>query len=94
MKLETIFSSSEPTNRNVIWLTCVDGVLLQKVYTSNGWQVVGSPNVSENPTPTSLEEVTVNNNHISADSLYGQYKAQGGTKTKEEFMSELFTLIG
>lgn len=253
MKLETIFSSSEPTNRNVIWLTCVDGVLLQKVYTSNGWQVVGSPNVSEDPTPTSLEEVTdkyifkigndpkdlisnidtaadiglsktvnvhiigtmygvhydtvgvyhngeisavqgdthivfdvnfdtgaitqhsyydlstyiegveleignsevvkqsnleklrrvtvktnvflshidygigvgtwvdgnggiahittaqgvetyyniaedgavtVNNNHISADSLYGQYKAQGGTKTKEEFMSELFTLIG
>ena len=26
--------------------------------------------------------------------LYGEYKAWGGTKTKEEFNNELFELIG
>lgn len=57
MELKTIFSKAEPSNRNVIWLTLVNGVLLQKVYTAKGWQVVGSPSAAE-ASPASLEEVT------------------------------------
>lgn len=57
MELKTIFSKVEPPNRNVIWLTLVNGVLLQKVYTAKGWQVVGSP-LAAGATPNSLEEVT------------------------------------
>lgn len=57
MELKTIFSKVEPSNRNVIWLTLVNGVLLQKVYTAKGWQVVGSP-LAAGAAPASLEEVT------------------------------------
>ena len=57
MELKTIFSKAEPSNRNVIWLTLVNGVLLQKVYTAKGWQVVGSL-LAAGATPASLEEVT------------------------------------
>ena len=47
MELKTIFSNVEPSNKNVIWLTVINGVIIQKVYTSNGWQIVGSPSASE-----------------------------------------------
>lgn len=43
MELRNIFTNTEPTNKNVIWISVIDGVLVQKVYTSKGWQVVGSP---------------------------------------------------
>lgn len=46
MELKTVFTNVEPANRNVIWLSIVNGVLLQKVYTAKGWQIIGSPNVS------------------------------------------------
>ena len=74
MELKTIFSNVEPSNKNVIWLTAINGVIIQKVYTTNGWQVVGSPS--------------------SSNSLYGEYVANGGSKTKEEFNETLFNLIG
>ena len=48
-------------------------VIIQKVYTTNGWQVVGSPS--------------------SSNSLYGEYVANSGSKTKEEFNGALFNLI-
>lgn len=41
-ELKVVFSSVEP-DINTVWLSVVDGVLLQKVYTAKGWQVVGSP---------------------------------------------------
>lgn len=37
MELKTVFTNVEPANRNVIWLSIVNGVLLQKVYTAKGW---------------------------------------------------------
>lgn len=78
MELKTIFSNVEPSNKNVIWLTVINGVIIQKIYTANGWQVIGSPSVY---TEDSI-------------SLYEEYKANGGLKTKEEFNNELFNLIG
>ena len=74
MELKTIFSNVEPSNKNVIWLTVINGVIIQKIYTTNGWQIVGSPS--------------------SSNSLYGEYVANGGSKTKEEFNEALFNLIG
>lgn len=53
-ELKIVFSSVEP-DINIVWLSVVDGVLLQKVYTSKGWQVVGSPTVAFE---TSLEYPT------------------------------------
>ena len=44
MELKTIFSNVEPSNKNVIWLTIINGVIMQKIYTANGWQIVGGPN--------------------------------------------------
>lgn len=73
MELKTIFSNVEPSNKNVIWLTVINGVIIQKIYTANGWQIVGSPS--------------------SSNSLYGEYVANGGSKTKEEFNEALFNLI-
>lgn len=78
MELKTIFSNVEPSNKNVIWLTIINGVIIQKIYTANGWQIVGSPSVSTG----------------DSTSLYGEYKANGGLKTKKEFNEELFNLIG
>ena len=43
MELKTIFSNVEPSNKNVIWLTVINGVIIQKIYTANGWQIVGNP---------------------------------------------------
>ena len=43
MELKTVFQSTEPLNRNVIWLQSINGVLIQKVFTTHGWQIVGSP---------------------------------------------------
>ena len=77
MELKTIFSNIEPSNKNVIWLTVVNGVIIQKIYTANGWQVIGSSSV-----------------YTEDSSLYEEYKANGGLKTKEEFNNELFNLIG
>ena len=74
MELKTIFSNVEPSNKNVIWLTVINGVIIQKIYTANGWQIVGSPS--------------------SSNSLYEEYVANGGSKTKEEFNEALFNLIG
>lgn len=36
MELKTIFSNVEPSNKNVIWLTVINSVIVQKVYTANG----------------------------------------------------------
>ena len=43
MELKTIFSNVESSNKNVIWLTVINGVIIQEVYTTNGWQIVGNP---------------------------------------------------
>ena len=43
MELKTIFSNIESSNKNVIWLTVINGVIIQKVYITNGWQIVGNP---------------------------------------------------
>ena len=43
MELKTIFSNVESSNKNVIWLTVINGVIIQEVYTTNGWQIVGRP---------------------------------------------------
>lgn len=51
-ELRVVFSNVEP-DVNTVWLSVVDGVLIQKVYTSAGWQIVGSPNVGT--VGTSLE---------------------------------------
>ena len=59
MELKTIFSNVEPANRNVIWLSVVNGILLQKVYTAKGWQIVGSPAATASaPSGELLVEVT------------------------------------
>ena len=84
MELKTIFSNVEPSNKNVIWLTVVNGVIVQKVYTAKGWQIVGS----------TYEAATENSNYISPNSLYEEYVNNGGAKTKEEFNESLFNLIG
>ena len=73
MELKTMFSNVESPNKNVIGLIVINGVIIQKVYNTNGWQVVGSPS--------------------SSNSLYGEYVANGGSKTKEEFNEALFNLI-
>lgn len=57
MELKTIFSNVEPSNKNVIWLTVINGVIIQKVYTTNGWQIVGGTS----PLPNSLYGEYVNN---------------------------------
>ena len=46
MELKTIFSNVESSNKNVIWLTVINGVIIQKVYITNGWQIVGNPSSS------------------------------------------------
>ena len=56
MELKTIFSNVESSNKNVIWLTAINGVIIQKVYTTNRWQIVG--NLSS---PNSLYGEYVNN---------------------------------
>lgn len=66
MELKTIFSNVEPSNKNVIWLTVINGVIIQKIYTENGWQVIGSPSAYTE----------------DSYSLYEEYKANGGLKTK------------
>lgn len=38
--------------------------------------------------------VTADSAYISPNSLYREYKANGGLKTKEEFNESLFNLIG
>lgn len=87
MELKTIFSNVEPSNRNVVWISTINGIVVQRVYTAKGWQVVGSPSVSEGGS-TSLDEPT--DKYI----FKREYKANGGLKTKEEFNDELFNLIG
>ena len=84
MELKTIFSNVEPSNKNVIWLTVINGIIIQKIYTANGWQIVGSP----------YGAVTTDSDYISPNSLYGAYVNNGGSKTKEEFNEALFNLIG
>lgn len=41
MELKTIYSNTEPTDKNVIWLQIVDGVPVSKVFTANGRQPIG-----------------------------------------------------
>ena len=43
MELKTIFSNVESSNKNVIWLTVINGIIIQKVYITNGWQIVDNP---------------------------------------------------
>ena len=47
MELKTIFSNVESSNKNVIWLTVINGVIIQKVYITNGWQIVSNPSSSD-----------------------------------------------
>ena len=56
MELKTIFSNVESSNKNVIWLTVINGVIIQKVYITNGWQIVDNPS-----SPNSLYGEYVNN---------------------------------
>ena len=56
MELKTIFSNVESSNKNVIWLTVINGVIIQKVYITNGWQIVSNPS-----SPNSLYGEYVNN---------------------------------
>ena len=56
MELKTIFSNVESSNKNVIWLTVINGVIIQKIYITNGWQIVGNPS-----SPNSLYGEYVNN---------------------------------
>lgn len=57
MELKVVFSNVEPLNKNVVWLTIINDTIIQKVYTSKGWQAVGSPMVFVEPdVPT--EELT------------------------------------
>ena len=56
MELKTIFSNVKSSNKNVIWLTVINGVIIQKVYITNGWQIVGNPS-----SPNSLYGEYVNN---------------------------------
>ena len=56
MELKTIFSNVESSNKNVIWLTVINGVIIQKVYITNGWQIVGNPS-----SPNSLYGEYMNN---------------------------------
>ena len=37
--------------------------------------------------------VTVNNKHISPDSIYGKYLVSGGNKSEEDFYTELFSFL-
>ena len=46
MELKTIFSNIKSSNKNVIWLTVINGVIIQKVYITNGWQIVSNPSSS------------------------------------------------
>lgn len=78
MELKVVFSKTEPTNKNAVWINSIDGVLIQKVFTANGWQIVGSPILTKEGQP----------------SLYEEYVNNGGTKSKQEFNAELFDLIG
>lgn len=55
MELKVVFSKTEPTNKNAVWINSIDGVLIQKVFTANGWQIVGSPILTKEGQP-SLEE--------------------------------------
>ena len=59
MELKTIFSNIESSNKNVIWLTVINGVIIQKVYITNGWQIVGNPS-----SPNSLYGEYVNNGRL------------------------------
>ena len=59
MELKTIFSNVESSNKNVIWLTVINGVIIQKVYITNGWQIVGNPS-----SPNSLYGEYVNNGRL------------------------------
>lgn len=96
MELKTIFQSTEPSNKNVIWLQSINGVLIQKVFTAHGWQTIG--NSVESPSKyTNVEGHSNNstkNDCVSSLSLYEEYVNNGGKKTKEEFNIELFNLIG
>ena len=78
MELKIIFTNIEPSNKNVLWLSVVGGEPVLKIYTAKGWQIIGSPSAAK----------------VALTSLYDEYKAQGGIKTKEEFNNELFNLIG
>lgn len=57
MELKIVFSNTEPANKNVIWYESKNGIVTQKLYGANGWQVVGSPSITT-PSGTSLEEFT------------------------------------
>lgn len=57
MNLKTVFSNIEPTNKEVVWISIINGVPIQKIYTSKGWRIIGSPVVGESLS-SSLEEIT------------------------------------
>ena len=67
MELKTIFSNVEPSNKNVIWLTAINGVIIQKVYTTNGWQIVGSPS-----SPNSLYGEYVDNGGLKTKEEFNE----------------------
>lgn len=94
MELKTVFQSTEPSNRNVIWLQLINGVLIQKVFTSHGWQIVGSPTATPSECTNTVNSTNADSDYVSPSSLYKEYVDNGGQKTKEEFNNELFNLIG
>ena len=58
MELKTVFSDKEPSS-SCIWLQKINGILIQKVFTGKGWQVVGTPNVESTSGNLEIpEEVT------------------------------------
>ena len=67
MELKTIFSNVEPSNKNVIWLTVINGAIIQKIYTANGWQIVGSPS-----SPNSLYGEYVDNGGLKTKEEFNE----------------------
>jgi hypothetical protein len=39
MNLKTVFSNIEPINKEVVWISIINGVPIQKIYTSKGWRI-------------------------------------------------------
>jgi hypothetical protein len=83
MKLEIIYSNTEPLSKEVLWIT-KEG--FAHIVTSQGHEAYYTINANGS--------VLVDEDYVSTTSLYGKYKTVGGTKLEEEFYNELINLIG
>ncbi len=52
-----VLQTTEPSSKKVLWVHPIEGVLLIKAYSNNGWQVIGSP-ISTKEGEVILEEST------------------------------------